>query len=63
MCHELPHTAPCNASDREEDGRQVGDDEGDDGDDVKLMMFPFRIVLVITFVRFPILCFDVVIVH
>ena len=32
MCHELPHTAPCNASDREEDGRQVGDDEGDAGD-------------------------------
>ena len=63
MCHELPHTAPCNASHREEDGRQVGDDEGDDGDDVKLMMFPFRIVLVITFVRFPILCFDDVIVH
>ena len=34
MCHELPHTAPCNASHREEDGRQVGDDDGDAGDDV-----------------------------
>ena len=34
MCHELPHTAPCNASHREEDGRQVDeDDDGDHGDD------------------------------
>ena len=34
MCHELPHTAPCNASHREEDGRQVDDDDGEDGEDV-----------------------------
>ena len=34
LCHELPHTAPCNASHREEDGRQVDDDDGEDGEDV-----------------------------
>ena len=40
MCHELPHTAPCNASDREEDGRQVDDDDGDDVDDVSISNSP-----------------------
>ena len=40
MCHELPHTAPCNASHREEDGRQVGDDDGDDSDDVSISNIP-----------------------